>query len=310
MSAGQPPPPPPGYGYGPYAPNSPYTYANSPPYAPNYPYPYGPGAPPAPNSPHPYGYPPAPRPPRGPSLATRFWRGVLNSWRVMLPGRPDRVVDVAAARAQIARTAIGLLATCWLIYAYRLQDSTGEVVSGKLDETLWSASFVLLGVPVALLLFVLLARPPLRSLYLRRLVHPLKALGALVGAFLTFLVLTSAQSMGVWRINPLLTLVTLPPMVLLFLYLTVFVLFGAVLGVTHLFRTADVHEVLPPLLTPVVVWGLFLFQLFETPLVDAPLAVRLLFLFGPPLSVTALSAWELRRLRTRHGITLRRAVNR
>lgn len=31
---------------------------------------------------------------------------------------------------------------------------------------------------------------------------------------------------------------------------------------------------------------------------------------GGPLSVTALSAWELRRLRTHHNITIRQALNR
>ncbi|MGW6204575.1 hypothetical protein ACWF9B_13140 [Streptomyces sp. NPDC055089] len=39
-----------------------------------------------------------------------------------------------------------------------------------------------------------------------------------------------------------------------------------------------------------------------------PLGVRLVFLLGAPLTVTAAAMWELRRLRTRHGITLRAAL--
>lgn len=94
------------------------------------------------------------------------------------------------------------------------------------------------------------------------------------------------------------------------LFVLPFALASAVLCVHHAFRAADVHEVLPPLLSPVLVWSLFVVQLFDDAPVDAPLAVRVLFLVAPPLSVTALSVWELRRLRMSYGITLRRALGR
>nr|WP_268980565.1 hypothetical protein [Streptomyces polyasparticus] len=34
------------------------------------------------------------------------------------------------------------------------------------------------------------------------------------------------------------------------------------------------------------------------------------FLVGAPVSVTALSVWEVRRLRTHHAVTLQRTLNR
>ncbi|MGX1670941.1 hypothetical protein [Streptomyces sp. NPDC055400] len=38
---------------------------------------------------------------------------------------------------------------------------------------------------------------------------------------------------------------------------------------------------------------------------DGPTAAQLCALSGGPLSVTAVSLWELRRTRTRHGVVLR-----
>ncbi|MGW3657469.1 hypothetical protein ACWD6R_18015 [Streptomyces sp. NPDC005151] len=56
------------------------------------------------------------------------------------------------------------------------------------------------------------------------------------------------------------------------------------------------------------VWAMFVFQLFDSAPVAAPVRVRGLFLVGPPLSVTLLSLWELRRLRTHFGLTVRGAL--
>ncbi|QHY93569.1 hypothetical protein SSPS47_00295 [Streptomyces sp. S4.7] len=44
--------------------------------------------------------------------------------------------------------------------------------------------------------------------------------------------------------------------------------------------------------------------------VSAPFGARLMLTLGPPPAVTPVATWELRRLRTRHGITLRDALRR
>ncbi|WP_371578463.1 hypothetical protein [Streptomyces sp. NBC_01314] len=67
------------------------------------------------------------------------------------------------------------------------------------------------------------------------------------------------------------------------------------------FRTADVHELLPVLLSPLLVWWPFALSFSDTPDMAAPPAVIYTFLLGGPLTVTALSLWEIRRLRVRHG---------
>jgi hypothetical protein len=90
----------------------------------------------------------------------------------------------------------------------------------------------------------------------------------------------------------------------------VFVFYGAALAVVHVFRTADIHEVLPPVIAIVLVWELAISDLFSNAYDSAPLLVRVAAVFGGPLSVTAVSLWELRRLKTRHSLTLRQALGR
>ncbi|WP_031510636.1 hypothetical protein [Streptomyces megasporus] len=81
-------------------------------------------------------------------------------------------------------------------------------------------------------------------------------------------------------------------------------------AVGRVLRAADVHELLPPILSTVPAWELAITDLFLGDYGNAPLAVRALFLLGAPASVALLSLWEARRLRTRHGITLRGALRR
>ncbi|MEV4196390.1 hypothetical protein [Streptomyces toxytricini] len=82
------------------------------------------------------------------------------------------------------------------------------------------------------------------------------------------------------------------------------------LCVHHAFRTADVHEVLPPLLSPVVVLVMSVLHAFDGPAGQRPAGRLVRVPRGRAALGTALSAWELRRLRTRYGTTLRRALGR
>lgn len=85
---------------------------------------------------------------------------------------------------------------------------------------------------------------------------------------------------------------------------------AAYVCVASCFRVSDVHQLLPALLSPLLIWLLFAFQVFTGPDVAAPPEVLYTLLIGGPMSVTALSVWEIRRLRGRHGITLRTAPGR
>ncbi|MET9696958.1 hypothetical protein ABZY31_08535 [Streptomyces sp. NPDC006529] len=231
--------------------------------------------------------------------------------RVHRPTRPDRLVDPAIERAQIARSLIGLFATLWLLYSYPVKESAQGLMEDRLVELILSAGLLLVLAPLLIGAFVCAARPPGPAFYRRRLRGPLISLGALLATAALFWggVLQQGLSTTLFGAGPLGMLLT-PVLGFLALFSIPFTLASAALCVHHAFRTADVHEVLPPLISPVLVWALAVVQVFDNAPVDAPLPVRILFLLGPPLSVTALSAWELRRLRVRYGITLRAALGR
>lgn len=231
--------------------------------------------------------------------------------RIQRPGRPDRLADPAIGRARVARTAIGLGATVWLFYAFSLRHGAKDVLDDKLTEMLISAAVLMVVGPLAVAAFVLAARPHPRALYRRRLRGPSTAFAGLSGgAALLWFALSSGLRDDLFAaagdVGFLLSLLT----GLMGLFMVPFLLASSVLCVHHSFRTADVHEVLPPLLSPVVVVVMSVLQAFDGPPVNAPQAVWFLFLAGAPLSVTALSWWELRRLRTRYGMTVRSALGR
>ncbi|MGP3683208.1 hypothetical protein ACTVZO_00545 [Streptomyces sp. IBSNAI002] len=87
-----------------------------------------------------------------------------------------------------------------------------------------------------------------------------------------------------------------------------FALYGIAQSLVRVFRTADLHETVPPLLAMLLVWEVALLDLFRGTYDSVPLGARLAFVLGAPLSVTLVAMWELRRLRTRHGITVRGAL--
>ncbi|MFF9786299.1 hypothetical protein [Streptomyces nigrescens] len=231
--------------------------------------------------------------------------------RVFRPSRPGRISDATIEAAQVARTATGVAATSWMIYAYPMQESLSTFAKDTFAETLIGAGVLVIAGPLVLVLFIAAARPPARAEYLRRLSGPMAGFGALFTSLLVLVVLLQdsrgarlATQFGALQIVFLLLAIAAV------LFAVPFGLTAAVFCVHYVFRTADVHEVLPPLMSSVLVWAMFGFQLFDSSPVAAPLAVRILFLVGPPLSVTALSLWELRRLHTHFGVTVRSALNR
>jgi hypothetical protein len=71
------------------------------------------------------------------------------------------------------------------------------------------------------------------------------------------------------------------------------------------FNTATVHATLPALLTGVLVWEWAVISLLAGGLPPDPPLIQILAFLGGPASVTAVVWWELRVLRTRHGVALR-----
>ncbi|MET9604883.1 hypothetical protein ABZZ17_07410 [Streptomyces sp. NPDC006512] len=242
----------------------------------------------------------------------------------------DRVDDRVITRMRVGRTVIGTIAALWLIVAYPLSSGRQDFVLGKLAELGLSCAVLMTGTVIGIAAFLIASTPYRRRAYTRRLGEPALAFLALAaGPTAVWLSVTSlkgelitgddllsffASIFGRGIIAHILSLLFLVIGWLLSVALVIvsipYTLVAAYVCVTTCFRASSVHPLLPALLSPLLVWSLFAFQLFSGPDIAAPPEVLYAFLLGGPLSVTALSVWEVRRLRTLHGITLRTAMGR
>lgn len=314
------PHPPPGRPYAPPVPpqGSPYAQPGPPqgyPYAqpgppPGYPY-AQPGRPPG----YPYAppYPPVP-PPREPSRARKILRGLYNplyaAHRTFRPSRPGIVDDREVRKLQLWRTGLGLVAWVGLMVTYNAVASAADihgVASERLDQSWNSVLALVCTFPLVVGAFVLAARGGLRRVYLRRALRPLGSVGAIMLSMGTAALSMAPELEGVRDA------VGMPgkiAMLILCLWAIAFALYGIGLSLVHVFRTADIHEVLPPILAGVLVWEMALLDVITGAYGEVPAGARAAFILGAPVTVTALSCWELYRLRRHHGLTLRSALHR
>ncbi|MEY9488602.1 hypothetical protein RKD26_004396 [Streptomyces calvus] len=240
----------------------------------------------------------------------RLFNPIAVARAVFTPSRPDRVDDPVVRRAQIFRTVVGLAAVTWMLLSYGLAPDADAVRDDRFDQIRTSLIALAITFPVAVTVFIAAARPPNRRLFLRRAGKPA---GALLALFVTLAAPRLVVGLGYVDENTDWT-ASAGRVVLLFaigaflLWLAPFALYGIVQSLVHVFRTADLHETVPPLLATLLVWEVALFDVFRGAYDTVPFAVRMVLTLGGPLSVTALALWELRRLRTRYGITLRGAL--
>ncbi|MFK0257987.1 hypothetical protein [Streptomyces sp. NPDC090445] len=246
------------------------------------------------------------------------------------PGLDERPDDRLIGSMQIGRTLLGMVAAVWLIVAYPLSSGREEFVLGKLVELALACAILLAGSIIGIAAFLIAGTPDRRRAFARRLLGPVVSMLALaLGPAVTWLSLTTlkgelvsgADLMGFFSsivgrgiLCSVLSFLVLAIGWLLSIVLLIasipFTILVAYICVATCFRASDVHQLLPALLSPLLVWSLFAFQVFNGPDVAAPPEVLYTFLLGGPLSVTALSVWEVRRLRSRYGITLRGALGR
>lgn len=265
--------------------------------------PYGGGRPPGP------GWPPAPYVPPPPARAPGLTFGSLFNpiavaRRVFLPSRPDRVQDPVVKRIQVVRTVVGLVVVVWMLLSYGIAANADDVLDDRLGQA--QMTFIMLAVsfPVVVIGFVAAARPPNRGMLLRRVGGP-------VGALIVVIACVTLPRMATGLVEgreihaDLAGVVTFVVYIWCLVWFLPFAMYGVVQSLVHVMRTADIHETVPPVMAILLVWELAVFDLARGAYEGVPMGVRLAFTLGAPLSVTAVALWEFRRLRTRHGITLR-----
>ncbi|MFE5814431.1 hypothetical protein ACFQ6S_13660 [Streptomyces sp. NPDC056479] len=306
------------YGPTPTGPNGPNAGGN--PYGPPVPNPY-PNQNPYPHpNPHPYGPPPGAPVPAARRRSCLWYFSPLFLAAVILRSAHrmatklfvqqsgDRIVDRAVDRVQVARTVLGVLATLALILVYGVEKNrwNNAAEAGFANAIVTPILLICTG-PLVILGFILYAPAHLRPQLRSRLHAPLKA----VGWYLLSLVVLAAiiylaggtgfkDNLHGWQVAPF-ALVVLVAIVwgLPFLFL------ASLYSARSAFNTAYVHPMLPPVVTGVLVWVLALFNLIDSGMPQGPPVAQFCSVLGGPLSVTAVSAWEMWRLRTRFGVTVR-----
>ncbi|WP_327315354.1 hypothetical protein [Streptomyces sp. NBC_01235] len=242
--------------------------------------------------------------------------------------RPGQIRDRVIDRLQSGRTLAGLAATGWMLVSYPLAEGRAEFAFGKLVDLVAGFGILCVAGLVAVTVFITAARPPLRRVYFGRLKAPGETLRALLlgtlmagggGTLLAKLLQGEVIPWSEIRSHGILAtaVVFLPFVVLVLPMCLVVVAMGAFsvlscvwYSFNSCFRLGDVHELLPALVSPVLVWSLFVLSCLDGPDVNAPPLVLYPFLLGGPLSVTALSVWEIRRLNRRYGLTFASALGR
>ncbi|MGW7345997.1 hypothetical protein [Streptomyces sp. NPDC054854] len=259
-------------------------------------------------------------------------RAFFRSWAGDITSAPiaEQVKDGLISGMRIARTVLGLVAATGLVVVYPLSSDGTEFVLGKLVELGFACAVLAVGSIIGMTAFIVASTPDRRRDFAERVRRPISAGFMLfigpICAWVSFQTLRGdlisgdglyvffSAFAGPGFTSSLLAILT---MVIGWLAALVLLLgsvpfsFAACYAclVTCL-RASDVHQLLPALLSPLLVWSLLAFQLFIGPDVAAPPEVLYTFLLGGPLSVTALSVWEVRRLGRRHGVTLRVALGR
>jgi hypothetical protein len=245
-------------------------------------------------------------PPPGPFTRLRRRIGPINTARrVFKPSRPDLVEDPFIARMQKIRTLVGLGAVVWVSVAYKITKSASDVASDRFEQSWISVLVLSVTLPVAVGILLALTAPSARRDLLRRAARSFGAIVALVAAVFVFpaSVLTGFID-GKYATNPVMSVITWATTVFTLVWVLPFVIWGIGLALVHVFRTADIHQTMPPLLAMTLVWEMALIDVFTGAHAGVPGPVRVVFLLGAPVSVTAVGLWELRRLRVHYGITV------
>jgi hypothetical protein len=296
------------------------------PYGPPQGNPYGtpppqPGPYPNPNQPpypHPNPYPYGPQPTRPAArrrsgclsfgLIGALLRSTSRVAKRLFGQGDDLIVDRTVDNVQTLRTVLGALATVALILAYNANPNRWEDAAWQGAAQLVIAPFVLIvAAPLVIMGFIYYAPPHLRPHLRSRLRAPLKSVGwyvltlVVMGGILVPTALTVNADDGKDWWEYALAFASLAVIVWGIPFFFMATLYSA----RSAFNSAQVHPMLPPVLTLTLVWVFAAMNVIGDGAPDGPPVVQFCSTLGGPLSVTAVSLWELRRMRTRFGVTLR-----
>ncbi|RKN36775.1 hypothetical protein [Streptomyces hoynatensis] len=172
-----------------------------------------------------------------------------------------------------------------------------EIISESYTQYLFAPFLIIVTAPAVVAVFVFSSAPHARPALRASLRDPLRTLITYIGAVVVSATVTAYAYAASDSTNPLLALVVLAAALW---SLSLFV-FASIAVVRTGFGLGKVNAALPALLTSILVWE-------WTVLGGLPsegTAIDYLLILGGPTTVTAIAYWEIHRLRTVYGVTLR-----
>lgn len=225
------------------------------------------------------------------------------------PNSRRRIHDPEVERIRRMRARSAAVASFLILVLYGTaedwKEASGQVVL-RLLATPW---LLLLSAPVVIGLLFRLASPSNKTAMRAGLRRAMRSIlwyfGAIAGlgtaAALMLLFDPFAGEGPEWNLSTALALVSM----VLMMWCGYFLAFSTRAAVRTGFNTVDLHDMVPAVLTCVLMWELSAYGLLSGGLPPGPPLVQICALIGGPLSVTAVALWEISRLRTMHGVTLR-----
>ncbi|MCN9239316.1 hypothetical protein NGF19_00690 [Streptomyces sp. RY43-2] len=244
-------------------------------------------------------------------IAYPLARSARNRARRIFPARAHRrIEDPEVMRVQKARAWSAGVMSLLILAAYGKPGDVTEAQEQffmRLTVTPW---LLLLTAPVVVALLFRWAPPHVRHAMRPQVRRAGRSALCYFGALFLIPLLgwATIQAMP-WTVahvrSPLLQAPAVAAMFIPMTWFVLFVAFASRPAVRSAFNTSEVHAALPALLTGVLVWEFMIIGLFAGGLPPGPPWIQTATVIGGPASVTAIAWWEIRRLRTRHGVVLR-----
>ncbi|WP_436771536.1 hypothetical protein [Yinghuangia sp. YIM S09857] len=212
---------------------------------------------------------------------------------------PDPRID----QISLIRTLIGMAVVVWVGVKYDSVEGDKIVSEAVLHITV-SVVVAMVAVPLCALAFVLLSHDNVRRETRRAMRYPMMSMawflgagGLLAAVTATGLVQARPDNPGLW----VLLLLGLAG----FIWTGFFAIFAFFLVPRHLFAAADGHLLMPSLLAPTLSWAVAAVDLASPGNNRVPTVIAMVVTLGAPVTITALSVWEAKRVRDLYGVTFR-----
>ncbi|MGW1997935.1 hypothetical protein [Embleya sp. NPDC001921] len=214
--------------------------------------------------------------------------------------------DVTLERVRVIRSWLGLGVLVWIAATY---GGGEDAAQGLMTSFIASVFVAIIACPIAVAIIVALTRSDVRTETRKSLMLPLRSLGLFVLVSVATLGGLTALAYGSKEVNAGASVASFF-LTALGLAVSLWVLRFWILAVRaipqHLFRAVDGHPLLPAVIAPWLSWCGALIDLGDDGGKGAlPVGVRLIGTLGGPVTITIMSLWEIRRVRSRYGVTFR-----